>query len=304
MIGSEAIRTIPAQSVFVPRISHTSLGVRIIPLLAPLQAYDSGVFQVRGYNKLEIHSRSDQFGTAYIYLGPDPAALSLCLPGDENEKGYFVFGNNAALGSFADQFSMQISADFARVIYVNSGFPQVVWDYQIQVKPIAEESGIRMYDDELHKLKQWGYLTLTPDYRLRVDGEFSPTAVQIIKGQPRTCWTLADALNLAPSASTPQAQILTGCSTGVPGVYAIDTIGIHCAVLQETNGASGGKLYIFHRPTPGAGAWRLYEVIPLEFEQRINKLLKPTMPEVLIYFQANASGASGVDLHVTAKPQT
>jgi len=306
MFGTENIRALPAQTVFVPRISHDSLGARIIPLLLAGQAYDSGAFQVRGHNKLEIHARSDIPAKIYVYMGPDPAALKLFVPLDGNEKAWFQLGASSEIGSWVDQFSIQISADFARVVYVNDTIsPQTWWEYQIQAKPIAEPHGMRMYQDEFlpyFPLSQHGYLTLTQDYRLRVNAIIGSAGGLVdVKGQPRTCWTLADNLNLLPGSATPTATVDAGCGAGG---LAVKKIGIHCAVRQQTNGPSGGKLYIRYRPTKGAGIWRDYEIIPLEYEQSINKVLKPTMPEYFIFFIANASGASGVDLHVTALPQT
>jgi len=306
MFGTENIRALPAQTVFVPRISHDSLGARLIPLLLAGQAYDSGVFQVRGHNKLEIHARSNIPAKIYVYMGPDPAALKLFVHLDGNEKAWFQLGTNPEVGTWVDQFSIQISADFARVVYVNDTIgPQTWWEYQIQAKPIAEPHGIRMYQDELlpyFPLSQHGYLTLTQDYRLRVNAIIGGAGgVVDVQGQPRTCWELADNSNYAPGGTTASAQVDVGC--GVGGL-AIKKIGIYCAVTGIPNGSSGGNLHIEYRPRKGVGAWRTYEVIPLEAIQRINKLLKPTAPEYNIYFQAGAGGAFGVDLHVTALPQT
>jgi hypothetical protein len=163
----------------------------------------------------------------------------------------------------------------------------------------------QLYDEEgAPKLLTEVYpLTIDPaTKRLRVDIEASPLFPQIVKGQPRTCFTLADNAIIAIGAMSAVAQFAIGCGVPGSGKIAIAEFGIHVSI--PLGGAGAGDIYIQYRPTEGAGAWRTYEVIPLVVGLKIEKTLIPTMPEYYIFYLDGGAGTNPLDLFVTLKPQT
>ncbi|MBD3263630.1 MAG: hypothetical protein GF375_00830 [Candidatus Omnitrophica bacterium] len=305
-MGTEDVRILPAQGVFVPRITHDSRGNRIIPLLGAGQSYDTGVFMVRGYNKLDIIARSNVNADIFVYMGPDPSELAAMTPGDNREKAQLPYAELAIPnGDFPpEQYSVQVSGDFARVIFRNNtAEAQTVWDFQVNLKPIGEGQCFREYDDEgVNPLgvPKYRYLTMTPDYRLRVDaiiGGGGGGTVTVV-GQLAEAVVLANDGALGAGAETAVAARPTGTSPGA-GLQPIGKIGITASINTSGNGYFLIE-YCSNYNTPN---WRVYEEIPLVFPQKIHKTLIPTAPGYRFRFHAN-SAVAGLDAVVVLWPNT
>jgi len=315
-MGTEIVRILPVQGVFVPRISHDSQGNRVIPLLAGGQSYDSGVFQVRGYNKLDIITRSNVNADIFVYMGPDPVALAAMVPDDKREKARFPYAELAIPnGDFPpEQYSVQVSGEFARVVYRNNTIEaQTVWDYQINLKPIGEGQCFRQFNEEDTNPLQfpiYRYLTMTPDYRLRVEvasgGSSDPVSVR--GEQEVAVWAANNASPLVGNSipANPDDGRFAIASAALPSMAgSIKEFTIYAEILPGPSGAGAGHIIIEAESAEGVAPWVEFDRLPVASGQRILRTYKLQAQSYRVYFlNTGAAQVTGFYGNVYIKPQT
>jgi len=313
-MGTEDIRILPAQGVFVPRITHDSRGNRIIPLLGAGQSYDTGVFMVRGYNKIDIIARSNVNADIFVYMGPDPAQLAAMTPGDNREKARLPYAELAVPnGDFPpEQYSVQVSGDFARVIFRNNtAEAQTVWDFQVNLKPIGEGQCFREYIDGAVNplgIPIYRYLTMTSDHRLRVDVSGGGGGALPVSGEKeQLVWlannSSANAGNTIPADPNTGSFSIDSAGTLTELDGSIKEFTIYAEILSS--GAGSGDIVIEGRSIHNVVPWVEFDRFPLAAGQRLFKTFKAQANAYRVYFD-NTGGVlvTGFYGNVYLKPQT